>query len=479
MSALVSLEGFETIGAESLKAARKILRARSVDLALVDLSLPDGSGMEIVRELQGVTPAEIVVATGNASIDSAVEALRLGAMDYLTKPIDTARLRAVLGNVARTRALKHEITTLRAALLEIGRFGPVVGSSRAMIEVYDLVTRAAPTEVPVLISGESGAGKEQVAHALHDLSHRRGEPFVAVNCGAIAPGLIESELFGHERGSFTGAVKDRRGFFEQASGGTLFLDEVTEMPLEQQVNLLRVLESGKVRRVGGERHLAVDVRLIAATNRDPAQAVEEGILRRDLYFRLNVFPIHLPPLRDREDDVVLLADHFLAELNKTEGTKKRFAPATLDRLRAYSWPGNVRELKNLVHRVYIVADAEIGPASLPEEILVPRVVGDEKTSGVGLTLEEAERRAILTTLEDLGGNKKKVAAVLGISLKTLYNKLASYGDSPTTGAGGWKGLRTAAGQPKRGDGTGAPLDPPAARRASLPNTSWKSHGLTK
>src|SRR5689334_12036646 len=236
MSALVALEGFETIGAESLKAARKILRERAVDLALVDLSLPDGSGMEIMRELQGVTPAEIVVATGNASVDSAVEALRLGAMDYLTKPVDTARLRAVLANVARTRALKHEIGTLRAALLEIGRFGAVVGSSSAMMEVYDLVTRAAPTEVPVLIAGESGAGKEQVAHALHDLSHRRDKAFVAVNCGAIAPGLIESELFGHERGSFTGAVKERRGFFEQASGGTLFLDEVTEMPLEQQVN---------------------------------------------------------------------------------------------------------------------------------------------------------------------------------------------------------------------------------------------------
>jgi len=484
MAALVRTEGFETVEAVSLKHARELLRAHVIDAALVDLSLPDGDGMEIIHELQGVTPAEIVVVTGNASVDSAVEALRFGAMDYLTKPVDAGRLRAALANVARTRALKHEIATLRAALLEIGRFGTVVGSSSAMMSVYDLVTRAAPTEVPVLIIGESGTGKEEVAKALHDLSHRRARPFVAVNSGAIAPGLIESELFGHERGSFTGAVKERRGFFEQASGGTLFLDEVTEMPLEQQVNLLRVLETGRVRRVGSETTIPVDVRLIAATNRNPAQAVDEGVLRQDLYFRLNVFPILLPPLRERDEDVTLLANHFLADFNKKEGTRKRFTPAALARLRTCAWPGNVRELRNVIQRMFIVADVEIGAETIPPEILSARV-SEDAAACAAITLEEAERRAILATLEDLGGNKKRAAEVLGISLKTLYNKLAAYRASrpaPTNGA------RVSSAQ-SNGNGRRQPahegrelrrdFDSAVASRASVPNTSWKSQGLTK
>ena len=301
------------------------------------------------------------MVTGNASVETAVEALRLGAMDYLVKPVDTQRLRAVLANLARTRELKHEISSLRRALLDVGRFGPVVGASAAMLSVYELVSRAAPTDVPVFIVGESGTGKELIAAALHDLSRRRAQPFVPVNCGAIASGLIQSELFGHERGAFTGAVRGRRGFFEQAAGGTLCLDEITEMPLDLQVSLLRVLETGQVQRLGGEGLTSIDVRLVAATNRDPQAAVTEGKLRHDLYFRLNVFPIHLPPLRERQDDVALLADHFLAELNRAEKTRKRFSTATLDRLREYAWPGNVRELHNVVQRAFIIADAEISP----------------------------------------------------------------------------------------------------------------------
>ena len=478
MAALVRLEGFETIETNSLKEARDVVRDRAVDAALVDLTLPDGSGMEIIRELQGVTPAEIVVVTGNASVDSAVEALRLGAIDYLTKPVDTGRLRAVLANVARTRELKHEISTLRSALLEVGRFGPVVGSSPAMMKVYDLVSRAAPTEVPVMIFGESGTGKEQVANALHGLSQRRTRPFVAVNCGAIAPGLIESELFGHERGSFTGAVKERRGYFEQASGGTIFLDEIAEMPIEQQVNLLRVLESGKVRRVGGEAMIPVDVRLVAATNRDPNQAVEDGILRRDLFFRLNVFPIQLPPLREREEDIALLAEHFLAELNKQEGKKKRFLPKALDRLRAYSWPGNVRELKNAVQRIFIVADVEIGLESLPPEIVEPRVVPEGTMTGVGMTLEEAEKRVILATVAELEGNKRKAAEILGISLKTLYNKLALYGSRNGDGlqrSGANGGAHGALREGRRD----LSFDPSVAKRVSAPKIAKKSQGFTK
>ncbi len=428
ISSLVRLQGFETFEAGTLAEARQCVSQQSMDVALVDLSLPDGSGLEIVRDIQRHSGGgEIVVVTGNASVETAVEALRLGAMDYLVKPVDTQRLRAVLANLARTRELKHEISSLRRALLDVGRFGPVVGASAAMLSVYELVSRAAPTDVPVFIVGESGTGKELIAAALHDLSRRRGQPFVPVNCGAIASGLIQSELFGHERGAFTGAVRGRRGFFEQAAGGTLCLDEITEMPLDLQVSLLRVLETGQVQRLGGEGLTSIDVRLVAATNRDPQAAVTEGKLRHDLYFRLNVFPIHLPPLRERQDDVALLADHFLAELNRAEKTRKRFSTATLDRLREYAWPGNVRELHNVVQRAFIIADAEISPASLPPEIAQSHEsAASAPALSPGLSLAESDRRLILATLERCGGNKHQAAEMLGISLKTLYNRLASY-----------------------------------------------------
>ncbi|HSD11784.1 MAG TPA: sigma-54 dependent transcriptional regulator [Candidatus Binatia bacterium] len=444
LAALVGLAGFETVAAGSLGEARRRLGERLIDVALVDLTLPDGSGLDIIRELQERSSAEIVVVTGRASVDSAVEALRLGAADYLTKPVDVRRLRAILANIARMRELKGEISALRRELLELGRFGSIVGASQAMRQVYELVSRAAPTEVSVLLVGESGTGKEQVANALHELSKRHARPFVAVNCGAISPGLIESELFGHVRGAFTGAVKERHGYFELAAGGTLFLDEITEMPMEFQVKLLRVLETHLVRRVGGETPIPLDVRLIAATNQDPEQAIARGALRRDLFFRLNVFPIHLPPLREREDDVVLLAEHFLEQLNKGEPTRKRFTAAAMERLRAHAWPGNVRELKNVVQRAFIIAENEIDVACLPE-IGAPQAVAAVSGLGVGLSLAEARRRLILATMENCGGDKKKAATVLGISLKTLYNQLGAYaaksadphtGDAITAGAKG-------------------------------------------
>ncbi len=427
MSALVRLEGFETAEAGTLAEARRALAQGKIDVALVDLGLPDGSGLEIVRDIQEHSVSEIVVVTGNASLETAVEALRLGALDYLVKPVDVSRLRAVLANVARTRELKHEISSLRAALLEAGRFGPVVGASPAMLAVYEMAKRAAPTEVPVLIVGESGTGKELIAAAIHDLSRRRAQSFVPVNCGAITPSLIESELFGHERGAFTGAVRGRRGLFEQAARGTLFLDEITEMPLELQVNLLRVLETRQVRRLGSEGQTAIDVRLVAATNRDPQAAVSEGRLRQDLFFRLNVFPIQLPPLRERQGDVPLLAEHFLAELNRAESKRKRFNSAALERLSEYQWPGNVRELRNVVQRAFIIADTEITPATLPPEIGSAKdAPAAQAVPAPGVTLAESDRRLILATLESCGGDKKAAAKILGISLKTLYNRLASY-----------------------------------------------------
>ena len=442
LAALVDLAGFETITAGSLEEARQRLGEHVIDVALVDLTLPDGSGFDIVRELQERSPAEIVVVTGRASVDSAVEALRLGAADYLTKPVDVTRLRAILANVARTQELKSEISALRRELLELGRFGSIVGASRAMRQVYELISRAAPTEVPVLLIGESGTGKEQVANAIHELSKRHSRQFVAVNCGAIAPGLIESELFGHVRGAFTGAVKERHGYFELAAGGTLFLDEITEMPLDFQVKLLRVLETKVVRRVGGESTIPLDVRLVAATNQDPEKAVERGTLRSDLFFRLNVFPIHLPPLRDRDDDVVLLADHFLEQLNKAEHARKRFTATALDTLRAHSWPGNVRELKNVVQRSFIVADADIDEKCLPPGV---GVTGDQGDVAVGLSIEEARRKLILSTLERCAGNKKKAAELLGISLKTLYNRLGAYKDGASAQA-----AKSRRGRPARG-----------------------------
>ena len=426
LAALVALEGFQTLRAGTLAEARSRLASDLIDVALVDLTLPDGSGFDIVRDLQDHSSAEIVVVTGSASVDSAVEALRVGAADYLLKPVDTTRLRVILNNVARTRELKREVSALRGTLRELGRFGPLVGASPAMLQTYELIERAAPTEVPVLLIGESGTGKEQVANALHGLSKRRMQNFVAVNCGAVAPGLIESELFGHERGAFTGAVKSRRGYFEQAAGGTLFLDEITEMPIELQVKLLRVLEIGTLQRVGGEAAIPINVRLVTATNRDPDEAIAEGRLRRDLFFRLNVFPIKLPPLRDREGDVSLLADYFLGQLNTAERTRKRFNAAATDRLRAYSWPGNVRELRNVVQRAFIVSDNEIGVQALPREIVEPGTRTVDTSSAIGLSLAEVDRRLILATLERLGGNKKRTAEMLGISLKTLYNRLAAY-----------------------------------------------------
>ena len=428
LAALVSREGYETSQAASLEEARAALAAHPPDLALVDLGLPDGSGLELLRQDEGNRSAELVVVTGNATIETAVAALREGALDYLVKPIDRARLRSVLAHVARTRELKREVSDLRDELRDLGRFGPMVGRSPAMQSVYDLIERVAPTQATVFITGESGTGKELVAQTIHRLSPRRDKPCVALNCGAISPTLIESELFGHERGSFTGADRRRAGYFEEAAGGTLFLDEITEMPIELQVKLLRVLETETITRVGATEAVKVDVRVITASNRDPRKAVEEGTLREDLLYRLNVFPIHLPALRERAGDVELLAEHFLGELNEREGTSKRFSGAAMDRLCALPWPGNVRELKNVVERAAILADSTIEPSALPEPANGPTTLAADASLQirVGSSIADVERRLILATLDQLAGDKKRAAEVLGISLKTLYNRLNVY-----------------------------------------------------
>ncbi len=423
---LIEQTGFETSVASTLEDARALIHVKVPDVVLIDLILPDGNGMDLLKELDSST--QVVLVTGHASVDTAVAGLRMGVSDYLTKPVDVPRLKAVLAHILGTLQLKEEIGTLRSELRRLGHFGRLIGVSPAMQKVYDLLARVAPTDATVLLTGESGTGKDVVAQTLHELSRRRKQPFLPLNCGAVSPGLIESELFGHERGSFTGADRTHKGYFERATDGTLFLDEISEMPIELQVKLLRVLETGTVIRLGGERPVAVDVRVIAASNRDPDEAVAQGKLREDLLYRLRVFPIQLPPLRERGDDIELLAEQFLRALNQSEGTHKTFTPAAMQMLRSHSWPGNVRELKNLVHQAFILAEQEIAPSCLPPQLgsNAPDASQPSLHLKVGTSLAEADRRLILATLDQLGGDKRKTAEALGISVKTLYNRLNEY-----------------------------------------------------
>jgi two-component system response regulator AtoC len=356
----------------------------------------------------------------------------------------------------RPSALKAELQSLTAKWKDTGTFGHLWGRSPPMQRIYEQISRVAGTAVTVFCTGESGTGKELVAKTVHELSRRRKRPFLAINCGAISPNLIESELFGHEKGSFTGADRQHQGFFERAHGGTLFLDEVTEMPLELQVKLLRVLETGTFSRVGSTQSQEADVRVIAASNRPPETAVAAGKLREDLLYRLNVFPIHLPPLRDRADDIGLLAEHFLAEVCQVEGVTKRFTREAVAKLERYRWPGNVRELRNVVQRAYVMTNGDtitdewlpinnpsMAPASSGAQAVStteaqPQATpaaqnGNTITVQVGTSIAEAERQLILATFAHCGHNKERTAAALGISLKTLYNRLKEFANDARAG----------------------------------------------
>jgi len=427
LAALIEAEGFSIDLAKDLREARICLVRRTPDVVLTDLKLPDGTGMDLFEEFDPQAPVELIVMTGFASVDTAVDALRQGAADYLVKPVNIQRLKVILARVPRGSDLKAEIGQLRGELRRYGKFGRMLGNSPAMQQLYDQINRVAPTEATVLLVGESGTGKELAAQSIHDLSLRRKQAFLPVNCGAISPNLIESEMFGHERGSFTGADRQHRGYFERGAGGTIFLDEITEMPIELQVKLLRVLESGTFMRVGTNKEIATDVRVVAATNRDPEEAVAEGKLRADLYHRLNVFPLQLPPLRERGKDVELLALSFLEQLNETHKTNKAFAPGAMETLCAHSWPGNVRELRNYVQRAYIMTDKLIETASVPLQISSAKpAAGTSVVVAVGTSLADMDRQLILATLEQCKV-KKRAAEILGISLKTLYNRLEEYG----------------------------------------------------
>jgi DNA-binding NtrC family response regulator len=420
------MEGFTVARAQSLRDARIELGRQRPDVLLTDLALPDGEGIELLRELEKPEATEVIVITGHATVDSAIAALRAGASDYLVKPADLERVQAVLRHAKKTSALQHEIGELRDELRRLGRFGRILGGSQRMQVLYDQLSRVAPTSATVMLIGESGTGKELAAQTIHELSRRRTSAFLPLNCGAVAPQLIESELFGHERGSFTGADRQHKGFFERANGGTIFLDEITEMPMELQVKLLRVLETGSVNRVGGTQPIASEVRVISATNREPEKAVTDGKLREDLYHRLNVFPIRLPPLRDRETDIEQLAQFFLDELNRAEGTHKTFSRDALVRLYQYGWPGNVRELRNYVQRAFIMADDVIECDITATDAPPKADDGTTITIRVGTPLEEVERRVTMATLAYCGHVKRKAAEILGVSLKTLYNRLETY-----------------------------------------------------
>jgi len=418
-------EGYDVDQAGDIRQARILIERRHPDVILLDMHLPDGNGMELWQDLK-LPNTEVVFVTGHSTVDSAIEALRCGAVDYLQKPVSLRRLKTILAEIKGVVQSKPESVAGAA-------FEKIIGKSPALNMLRGHIEKVAPTSATVLLIGESGTGKELAAEAIHLASARHAKPFMPVNCGAISPNLIESELFGHEKGSFTGADRRHKGYFERATGGTLFLDEITEMSMELQVRLLRVLESGRFMRVGTHTEIEADVRVVAATNRNPEQAVQEGALREDLYHRLSVFPIRLPPLRERDDDVLLLAQHFLDELNASEKTAKRFSPEALSAMRTYQWPGNVRELRNFVYRSYILADEVIkGDFNAFDLVEKTPSQGPEILVPVGVPLADANRQLILATLKQCGGVKKLAAETLGISIKTLYNRLEEYGELSET-----------------------------------------------
>jgi two-component system, NtrC family, response regulator HydG len=411
--------GFTVQATSTLEQARAALLREMPDVALMDRELLGEEGLAFLAESGIGGVLELILASSATSPDGTAQAGLI-----LSKPVEDAQLRSALERIATTA---REPGADDSGVIKAAGLGIMHGESPPMRRLYALLRKVAPTNLSVMLTGESGVGKELAARVLHRLSRRSEGPLVAVNCGAVTAELLESELFGHEKGSFTGATRRHAGYFEQASGGTLFLDELAEMAPALQVKLLRVLETRRVRRVGGEREIPVDVRIVAATNRDLEEALAKGTLRDDLYYRLAQFPVRIPPLRDRGDDIVLLAQLFLAKLNESSGVARQFSPEVLELLRLHAWPGNVRELQNAVARAHVLAGETIEPDDLPPGVIEGGPIDRAHLRiAVGLPLTEVERRAILATVEQLAGDKKAAAKALGISLKTLYTKLKKY-----------------------------------------------------
>jgi DNA-binding NtrC family response regulator len=427
LTELVRTWGFTAEDAADGTEALQRITAFRPSIVISDLVMPRMGGLELLRALkEDNADVTVVILTAQGTVETAVEAIKDGAYDYLTKPIEPQRLKILLDKIAERQDTLREVKVLRRQLRDHGKFGSMIGNSAQVRKVYQVIEKAAPTSASVLIWGESGTGKELVAQTIHQLSPRAQMPFVAINCAAIPETLLESEIFGHEKGAFTGASDRREGCFELADRGTLFLDEIAEMTPATQVKLLRVLQERKFRRLGGRAEQSVDVRVIAATNAVPLEAVKSNQLREDLYYRLNVFEIELPPLRQRKDDLPLLIQAFLAEFSARNGKSvSAVDPAAMRILDAYHWPGNVRELRNVIERAVILSSEEfIEPKHLP-----PLVVDSSDVSGPavalhpGMTVDEAEQRLIMLTLEHTHDNKTRAADILGISLKTLHNKL--------------------------------------------------------
>lgn len=435
LSALIASEGWSVSVASTIQEARRLAAMQPPDLVFSDLGLPGNGAWVFLRETDLKRDADVVVTTREAAVDTVVTALRLGAVDYLVKPFESALVRAILNRCAASRADTNTVSRPDASTA-IKRLGRFVGRSEPMLRVLQQIRQVAPTSVSVMLFGESGTGKEVAARTIHELSARARHAFLAVNCGAVSPTLMESEFFGHEKGSFTGADKLRHGYFEQAQGGTLFLDEVTEMPIELQPRLLRVLEMGTILRVGSSREQPVDVRIVSATNRRVPDAIADGALRLDLLYRLNVFPIHLPPLRERGEDILLIAEAFLQDLNNLGKSQVRFSDTARATLMTHSWPGNVRELRNVIQRAYVMSDgSSIRNVSVDVEVAEMERHGpvgagaDRIQLPVGTSIADAERALIEATLRRFNGQKEKSAVALGISLKTLYNRLRTYGNA--------------------------------------------------
>jgi DNA-binding NtrC family response regulator len=442
MSDLISAWGYRTETATDGVDALEKLSNFTPGIVVTDLKMPRMDGMELLQRLaQESQPVAVIVLTAQGSVDTAVQAMKIGAYDFIEKPVNPTRLKTILQNAVRQRGMEVELEATRRKLRDTGVLGPLVGSSRKMQEVFRLVELVAPSTASVLITGESGTGKELVARTIHQQSSRKDKPFVAINCAAIPETLIESEIFGHEKGAFTGALERRVGCFELAEGGTLLLDEIGEMPVGTQAKLLRVLEDRKLRRLGSKTETSVDVRVVAATNKITEEAVAKGELRNDLYYRLNVFSINMPPLREHKEDLPELVKALISEIDAKHGRNVAMvSEAVMNIFANHSWPGNVRELRNALERAIIVCDGSVIetrhlPPGFGQVTPKPPVLeANAVRLGVGTTVGEAERLLIMKTLESTNNNKTRAAEILGISLKTLHNKLKEYSQDHANGA---------------------------------------------
>ncbi len=418
-------EGYEVATAENASEALTRLAEQRPDLALLDIKMRGTDGIELQRRFHEIDAGvSVIIMTGYATVESAIEAMKNGAYDYLKKPLDPEEVSLKVQKAISEKRTQQENVLLRETVAEVGRPSEMVGQSAAMQRIFEAIETVGPTDATVLITGESGTGKELVARAVHAASPRRFHPLVVIHCGALTETLLESELFGHEKGAFTGAQYRKKGKFEVAEGGTVFLDEIGDISLKTQTDLLRVLQEREIVRVGGNQPIKVDFRCIAATNKDLEKLIEEGRFRPDLFYRLNVFRIELPPLRDRKEDIPPLVNHFVQKFSKEMNKRiRRVAPSAMYLLQQYSWPGNVRELENAVERAMVVAQE---PELREQDFILKSKAGNGEDDG-GKTLEEIEKTHILRVLEECGGNQTRAAEVLDIDRVTLHNKLKKYG----------------------------------------------------